>query len=53
MSEAVRLIKGYDESSAVEGFVRYEIHVKYDNGDRIEGGFHDKERAIAFLEGLC
>lgn len=52
VSEAVAFIRGYDESLAVSGFVRYELHVKYNNGDKIEGEFQDKQRAISFLECL-
>jgi hypothetical protein len=41
-----------DSQPAVE-FTRYEVSVRYSNGDRITGDFEDKARAIAFLKGLA
>lgn len=32
--------------------MRYEVGVRYNNGDEIRGQFGDKVTAIAFLRGL-
>lgn len=52
VTHAVRFIERYDERQAVSGFVRYEIRVRYSNGDRIEGEFEGKSAAIQFLRGF-
>ena len=52
LREPRRYIAEYDESQPGEGFVRYEVCVKYNNEDRIEANFQDKRTAIKFLKGL-
>jgi hypothetical protein len=49
---AVEFIEAYDESRPATGFVRYEVSVRYSNGDNIQGEFADKPTAIGFLTGL-
>ena len=49
---AIRFIENYDESQPASGFVRYEIHARYSNGDRITGDFKQKRTAIAFLKSM-
>ena len=53
VEDAVRCIENYNESQPRAGFVRYEVRVKYGNGDRIEANFQDKRTAIDFLKGLA
>jgi len=52
VAAAVDFIRNYDEGQAVTGFVRYEVNVRYSNGDKITGEFESKAKAIQFLEGL-
>jgi hypothetical protein len=50
LDEAIAFVKGYENSSRSLSFQRYEIQIRYSNGDRIEGRFVDKQGAIQFLE---
>jgi hypothetical protein len=52
VNEAVELVEKYKEDGVVHGFVRYEVDIKYTNGDRINGQFEDKPTAISFLRKL-
>jgi hypothetical protein len=52
IQDAVKFITGYDESQPTDGFVKYEVGVRYNNGDSIQGDFTNKRTAIDFLEGL-
>ena len=47
--KAIGFIEDYDESISAVGFVRYEINVRYTNGDEIRGSFRTKSDAISFL----
>lgn len=49
IEEAIDFIENYDESAGVNIFARYEIQVRYNNSDRVDGTFGDKERAVEFL----
>lgn len=49
INEAISFIEKYDEEATVEGFVRYEVNVRYSNGDEIRGTFETKTDAIKFL----
>ena len=49
IEEAVDFVSGYDELVSVSNFVRYELNVRYSNGDEVRGTFREKERCIAFL----
>ena len=49
VEDAVEYISNYDQSTPSSDFVKYEVNVRYSNGDDIRGTFHDKERAIEFL----
>ncbi len=46
---AVRYISNHDTSVSSSKFVRYELTVRYSNGDNVCGTFHDKGDAIKFL----
>jgi hypothetical protein len=49
VEEAIAFIENYGEDSGSQPVVKYEIEVRYSNGDRIEGQFADKESATQFL----
>lgn len=52
VDDAIRIIRDYDESAATHALVRYEVDVRYTNGDEIRGTFASKAEAIKFLNGL-
>jgi hypothetical protein len=52
IEDAVRFVQEHDEAASVSEFVRYELNVRYTNGDEIRGAFRTKEKAIAFLHSL-
>jgi hypothetical protein len=52
IDEAITFLSQHDESSTVKGFCRYELNVRYTNGDEVRGKFQDKASAIAFLTKL-
>ena len=47
--DAVDYITSHDPSLPAAEFVKYELDVRYSNGDEIRGIFHDKRKAIEFL----
>ena len=50
-AEAVLALRAYQQDGATPGpFVRFEIQVRYSNGDRIDGSFVNESDAIDFLE---
>lgn len=49
IQEAITFIENYDEGASTNNFVRYEIQVRYNNGNRVDGTFGDKESAVKFL----
>jgi hypothetical protein len=49
VSEAIAFIEGFDESGLAQEFVRYEVIVRYTNGDEVRGQFQDKHSAVEFL----
>lgn len=49
IEETIQFIERYDETPRLETFERYEIEVRYVNGDFIKANFQDKTKAIAFL----
>ena len=50
IEEAMKLLDDYDEAVAQARFERYEIHVRFRNGNEITGKFNDRPSAVAFLE---
>lgn len=50
LDDAIVYIRSVDESSNPGPVIRYEVEVRYDNGDRINGQFERKKNAISFLE---
>lgn len=49
VAEAIAFIESFDESKPVALLTRYEVGVRYSNGDEIRGQFKDKTTAVAFL----
>ncbi len=52
VARAIAFIESFDETSTGAPFVRYEVGVRYCNGDEIRGHFEDKAAAVAFLHGM-
>jgi hypothetical protein len=48
--EAIGFVTGYDETAPMGPLVKYEVSIRYDNGDKINGEFHDKASTIEFLQ---
>jgi hypothetical protein len=51
IAEAIAFIRPYDDQCTGKPIQRYEIQIRYSNGDAIEGKFADKDRAVEFLQG--
>lgn len=49
IDDAVKFIQDYDASGGGGPVERYEILIRYNNGDKIEASFKDKESAIKHL----
>ena len=47
--DAIRFIESYQDDGQSKPIDRYEIQVRYSNGDLISGTFRDKNSAIEFL----
>ena len=52
IEDAVRFVSEHDPSAPVSGFVRYEMNIRYSNGDEVRGAFREKDRAVAFLRSF-
>ena len=48
--DARSFIKGFDAEMPASEFQKYEVIVKFANGDRVDGIFSEKKKAIGFLE---
>ena len=53
IADAVRFVTSHDESVPATGFVRYELNVRYSNGDEVRGEFREKENTIRFLRSFA
>ena len=51
VDEAIAFIEQYTVTGGPKPVARYEVEIRYNNGDRIETQFADKEDAIDFLRG--
>jgi len=49
VEEAITFISDYGEDDGAKPIVRYEVQLRYSNGETIEGRFADKEGTIHFL----
>lgn len=52
IEEAVDFIRDYDQTVPISRFLRYEVTVRYSNGDEVRGEFNAKGRAVEFLRSL-
>jgi len=52
VTEAIAFIQSFNESKPAQPFTRYEVGVRYGNGDEIRGQFKDKAAAVTFLRGM-
>lgn len=50
IEEAVRYVEEYEDDGRAKQIARYEITVKYSNGDTVQGAFGDKQGAVEFLQ---
>jgi hypothetical protein len=50
VAQAIAFVQGYNETTAATVFDRYEVFVHYNNGDKINGEFRNKDNAIDFLK---
>jgi hypothetical protein len=51
VNDAVAFIEKYDEASALNGgFKKYEVIVRYSNGDKIDASFAGKQETVSFLK---
>ena len=49
VADAIKFIEGYEEKSGKHPIQRYEIRIRYNNGDSIEAMFRDKGDGVTFL----
>jgi hypothetical protein len=49
VQEAIEFVHNYQESRASEPILKYEVQIRYDNGDRVDAQFQDREAVIEFL----
>jgi hypothetical protein len=49
---AIDFIEAFDESRPESSFARFEVGVRYSNGDEIRGQFTEKAAAIVFLRDM-
>jgi len=49
-ADAIGFIRSYDRSPAAPKFVRFELSIRYTNGDEILANFEARSDAIAFLQ---
>jgi hypothetical protein len=49
VKDAIQFIEAYEDDGTQKPIERYEIEVRYNNGDTIHGNFRDKVSAIEFL----
>ena len=52
LEEAIQFVNDYDETAPTGPLVKYEVVIRYDNGDKIDGEFRDKATAIEFLQAF-
>ena len=52
IDDAIRFIANHDQAEPVLDFVRYELNVRYSNGDEIRANFDTRENAVVFLRSF-
>jgi len=51
VNEAIQTLADLkDEQPAARKFIKYEIQIRFGNGDRVDGTFHSKDKALEFLK---
>ena len=50
VAAAISFIERYVENDTHRQLIRYEVQIQYNNGDRIDGQFRDKQSTIDFLK---
>ena len=49
VADAIAYVAGYDEVAPTGPLTKYEVTIRYDNGDKIDGQFQDRATTIEFL----
>jgi len=52
LDDAIQYIRNYDETSIVSLFRKFELNIRYTNGDEVRATFSSRLETIGFLEGL-
>ena len=52
VEEAISFVQDYHEAEQNVPLVKYEIEVRYSNGDRVSGQFHEKQAAMGYIKRL-
>ena len=52
ITDAIDFIAAVEEVRACASCIRYEVGIRYTNGDEVRGQFKDKLTAIAFLREM-
>jgi hypothetical protein len=50
VEDAIAFIEGYNHDGGGQSVTRYEVQIKYNNGNTVDGRFGDKASAIEFLK---
>lgn len=50
VTDAISFVEDYDETAPTGPLVKYEVQIRYDNGDKVEGQFQDKATTVEFLQ---
>lgn len=50
ISEAIDFVSTYGLIQKVDNFCKFEVHVEFSNGDKLEGFFETKDTLLSFLE---
>jgi hypothetical protein len=51
IDDAIKFVEGYADDGTDKPLDRYEMEIRYNNGDAVRGSFADRELAIQFLTG--
>jgi hypothetical protein len=50
VQEAIEFVSAYGEEERCEPLAKYEVQIRYNNGDKVDAQFNEKPSAIEFLE---
>ena len=48
--EAIAFVSAYGEEEKCEPLAKYEVQIRYNNGDKVDAQFNEKSSVIEFLE---